>query len=336
MDSNYKWYRGNLHAHTTHSDGHKSPEDIVAIYKQGGYDFMALTDHDFFTDYHSQLGSEDFLILPAMEGSIYYITAPEKVAKYKDANLTDTWEILFDVDKHPNCDKAHHFNVYQSTGDAPFAHGTFLPPQVVFGTEGHREALQKTVDFYREKGCFVIYNHPLWSRIAPDDILGITGLNAIEVYNHMTEEACGLGADSTYLDILLRSGTPINVMAADDNHNKGDVDDNYGGYVMVKAPELSQRAIMTALEAGQYYASSGATLLDWGVKDNQVYVTCEPASKIVFVVGGKITDGGVAHSKDGTLTHATYALKGHETYVRIECTNADGKKAWTNPIYFHH
>ena len=40
-----KWYKGNLHTHTTVSDGKKSPEDTKALYRSLGYDFIALTDH---------------------------------------------------------------------------------------------------------------------------------------------------------------------------------------------------------------------------------------------------------------------------------------------------
>lgn len=39
------FYRGNLHTHTTQSDGHKTPEESMAAYRDAGYDFLALTDH---------------------------------------------------------------------------------------------------------------------------------------------------------------------------------------------------------------------------------------------------------------------------------------------------
>ena len=40
-----QWYKGNLHMHTTCSDGQKTPEEAVAVYREKGYDFLALTDH---------------------------------------------------------------------------------------------------------------------------------------------------------------------------------------------------------------------------------------------------------------------------------------------------
>ena len=43
--SENKTYRINLHMHTTDSDGKKSPEEAIEIYKAAGYDAVAITDH---------------------------------------------------------------------------------------------------------------------------------------------------------------------------------------------------------------------------------------------------------------------------------------------------
>src|SRR5207253_8844019 len=40
------WLRGNLHAHTTYSDGVKTPQDLITEYEALGYDFLAITDHE--------------------------------------------------------------------------------------------------------------------------------------------------------------------------------------------------------------------------------------------------------------------------------------------------
>ena len=46
--SGNRWYKGNLHTHTTNSDGLKSPEEALKLYKSLGCDFIALTDHWYF------------------------------------------------------------------------------------------------------------------------------------------------------------------------------------------------------------------------------------------------------------------------------------------------
>src|SRR5579862_2112627 len=40
-----RFWRGNLHTHSTRSDGHTSPKEVCAFYRACGYDFLALTDH---------------------------------------------------------------------------------------------------------------------------------------------------------------------------------------------------------------------------------------------------------------------------------------------------
>jgi len=43
-----RWYRGNMHLHTYWSDGRGFPEQAVAAYKQRGYDFVCMSDHNTF------------------------------------------------------------------------------------------------------------------------------------------------------------------------------------------------------------------------------------------------------------------------------------------------
>ena len=76
------WYRGNVHAHTTISDGTKSPEELVKLYKEAGYDFLSITDHSVVAKV-GHLASRDFLLIPGEEicvgkstaGTLYHIVA---------------------------------------------------------------------------------------------------------------------------------------------------------------------------------------------------------------------------------------------------------------------
>lgn len=44
-ENGQKWWKGNLHTHTTRSDGKKTPDEVIALYREASYDFLALTDH---------------------------------------------------------------------------------------------------------------------------------------------------------------------------------------------------------------------------------------------------------------------------------------------------
>src|SRR4051794_15207266 len=43
------WLKGNTHTHTLASDGDSPPEDVVRWYREHGYDFLVITDHDKVT-----------------------------------------------------------------------------------------------------------------------------------------------------------------------------------------------------------------------------------------------------------------------------------------------
>ena len=63
--------RGNLHAHTTFSDGRHSVDEVVARYRELGYDFLAITDHDdrVNEDYWFRLpaGDDRLIVLSGIE-----------------------------------------------------------------------------------------------------------------------------------------------------------------------------------------------------------------------------------------------------------------------------
>ncbi len=58
--------RGNLHAHTTESDGHLAPAALAARYRDEGYDFLAITDHHKRTD-PSAAAIEGLVLIPGQE-----------------------------------------------------------------------------------------------------------------------------------------------------------------------------------------------------------------------------------------------------------------------------
>jgi hypothetical protein len=61
-----RWYRGNLHTHTTESDGQLKPEALVRSHKRARYDFVVMTDHWKVTDLTDQ-STDEFLIMRGAE-----------------------------------------------------------------------------------------------------------------------------------------------------------------------------------------------------------------------------------------------------------------------------
>ncbi len=58
--------KGNLHTHTTWSDGCTYPQETAEHYRSKGYDFLALTDHWVY-GIHPELNRDDFLVFPGTE-----------------------------------------------------------------------------------------------------------------------------------------------------------------------------------------------------------------------------------------------------------------------------
>ena len=48
----HRWYKGDLHCHTHHSDGKQDVADLAAAAHAGGLDFLAITDHNTTSHWH--------------------------------------------------------------------------------------------------------------------------------------------------------------------------------------------------------------------------------------------------------------------------------------------
>jgi len=67
-DARVRWYRGNLHTHTTNSDGDESPEFVANGYDTNGYDFLAITDHNFVRN-RKRFGAESSVWTPTFNNN---------------------------------------------------------------------------------------------------------------------------------------------------------------------------------------------------------------------------------------------------------------------------
>jgi hypothetical protein len=99
---------------------------------------------------------------------------------------------------------------------------------------------------------------------------------------------------------------------------------------MVRAAELSPRAILGAMERGEFYASTGVELDDYRVSSTAMTVTVkkEPYAKyrIQFIGQG----GKVLH--EALDSPATYTFRGDEGYVRARVLESNGWIAWLQPV----
>ena len=314
------WYKGNLHSHTTNSDGRLTPTEAVELFKSHGYHFLCFSEHDLYTDYRKEFDCDDFIILPGMEASAILCCEgePERVKKaHHILGILGTEEMQ----------KNAVLPLYQPGERHPVARYS--------GEWDGAAAAQKLVDEMRQRGMLATYNHPVWSKVRESDFIDTEGLWALEIFNYGTVNESNTGYDETYLDVMLREGKRIFAFASDDNHNWGTYDDACGGYIVVKAEALTHEEVIRNMIAGNYYSSSGPEIYDWGIRGGTAYVECSPVYRIDFMAGNDVGDGAghVCSTLDETITYGEYPLKGHETYVRVKCTDCHGKIAWSNPLW---
>ena len=59
------WYKGSLHIHSTASDGERTPQEVIAWYRDRGYHFVAFTDHMVLA--RGQQLDDGFVVLGGIE-----------------------------------------------------------------------------------------------------------------------------------------------------------------------------------------------------------------------------------------------------------------------------
>jgi hypothetical protein len=308
-----KFYKGNLHTHTTRSDGRKDPEDVAREYRERGYDFLAITDHNIYADF-KHLDRADFVMLPGME-----INAPPQEGS----------------------DTEYHFLALPGTagmrGNAalpPYEHDFRLELEPLHTSE----YLQSVIDDAIRRGYWITLNHPYWSRVEYDQILALRNISAIEVYNFCSSVLENTGESFQCWDAVLRRGVRMLGTSADDAHhffpeNSGGYD-AFGGYVMVKAASLSLDDITAALVAGSFYGSAGGPeIYEFYVDGGYIHLQCSPAARVYFGGRARHMRWKLADPGGPLVTEFVSPLRGDELYVRAECFDRSGKKSFTNPIW---
>ena len=287
------WLKGNVHSHTTRSDGHLSPQQVVDAYRDHDYDWLVLTDHNRFTD-PAELEAGGLVLLNGIE-------------------LTTDWGPRI------------HANAFWAAGPAPYAADT--PVSLADG-----EATVAELRRLREAGCYLTLNHPHWSLLEPgmaEDAL----FDALEAYNHSTALYDNMGLGTIYWDQMLRRGFRLNATAGDDNHNGAPPDsigcDSFGGFTMVKAGARTAEAVLEALRRGDFYASAGPIIRDFFIEDGQVTLQCSPCPRLWICVDGRHYKSKTGRY----LTRMQVPLPEGAHYLRAECLDAAGHSAYTNPLY---
>ena len=295
-----RFWRGNLHTHSTRSDGVLPPEEVCRRYRAEGYDFLALTDHF--------VGLYDYPIVDT--------------TAYRAPGFTTLLGAELHSGAMANGELWHILAVGLPPDFAPSDSPDFHPHP---GQETAAQLAARAV----AAGAFVAIAHPQWSGLTLEDARGVTAAHAVEVYNHGCANGCDRPDGFAIADHLLSEGRRLTMVATDDAHFHEP--DHFGGWVMVKATENTPDALLTALKSGDFYSSQGPELRDIRLFDDRVEVDHSAAASVVLLGQGTAARAVHGHS----MTTSTIALHRFEAspWLRITVIDAAGKRAWSNPIW---
>ena len=323
-----KFYKANLHCHTTVSDGNWSPEKVKEEYKNHGYSVVAYTDHNVMVP-HGELTDEDFLALTGFEINISKIRNGDSIEGYKTCHICMIAPTEKDTDQ-----VCVHRTKYLSPGkDLPMLLETVVKydkNEPDFAREYTPECINACMAKAKEKGYFVTYNHPTWSQEGYEQYMAYEGMDAMEICNF----GCLSGGYEDYnprvYDDMLRGGKRIFCISTDDNHNGRA--DSFGGFTFIKADSLDYPTIFKALEDGHFYASQGPEIYELYLEGDKVTVKCSPAREIRFNTG--VLNAKFARNDDGTpITEATFTIHPESVYFRITVIDEKGYPADTNAYF---
>ena len=390
-----KWYRGNIHTHSLWSDGDDYPEMIAAWYKEHGYQFLAFTDHNVlhtterWTDVDRNKGKrraydklkakfgEDWVEERETEGRLEVrLKRLDEVRR----RLAEPGQFLL-IQGEEISDRFGQLPIHLNTTNVK----ELVPP---LHGESVADTIQNNVNAViaqRERtgqAMIVHLNHPNFGyAVTAEDLMRIRGEKFFEVYNgHPGVHNSGNDQHASterLWDIVLakRLGElklPVMYgLATDDGHNYHKIPSRGSepgrGWIMVLAGNLTPEALIEAMEAGQFYASSGVKLAKVVSSPKGLQVNVQPEDGVSYTIEFLGTrksanlEGEPVLDKDGKPVRATkiygndigqvfqkvqgtkaaYEFEGDELYVRARITSTrkhpnpselgEKERAWTQP-----
>ena len=371
-----RWWKGNLHTHSLWSDGDDFPESIAAWYQEHGYHFLALSDHNRMlegeqwvtesTKNHFPEALEknrrrfgaDWLVRRTVQGTNQYrlktlaefrglLEQPGRFLMIPSEEIT-SGHLSFPV----------HINATNLRRKISAQGGTNVLDVMQRGVDAVLEQRRQT-----GQPMFPHINHPNFGwGITAEDLMQVRGEQFFEVYNghpavHNRGDTVHAGMERMW-DIVLawRIGKldlpPMYGLAVDDSHHyhrQGSDQSNQGrGWVMVRSERLEPPSLIAALEAGDFYASSGVSLrgLERVGNTQRIEVDAEPG--VTYTIRFVGTRRGFDASRSPVMSakgepiratwrysdrigetlavsvgpRAQYAAKGDELYVRAVVTSS--------------
>jgi len=299
------FHKGNLHTHSSVSDGDVPPAEVYAWYRDHGYQFLALTDHN-----------------TRVEPKVYaHLERPGfKILAGEEITMTGAGR---QVHVNSLCSK-------DKIGGGKF------PTQA--------EALKWAIERVGEQNGVALINHPNfdWSLSEEAIMRGAARAPLLEIWSgHPYVYSKGIGDRPSHeqlWDRLLDRGGHFSGVAVDDTHHILDKTSPSKssrpgrGWVSVfakRGADVDVGATCAALRDGRFYSSSGAVISHVRTALGTLTVwPADPKATVTFIGHGGVQLASLRSGADG----ASYTLRGGETWVRVRVDDLQGRQAWTQPF----
>ncbi len=360
-----RWYKGNTHTHTLWSDGNDFPDMVIAWYRDRDYDFLALSDHNVLSRGERWMREED---IQKRRRSLGVSTLEKYRARFgsslvetrmKDGALEVRLRTLEEL--RPHFEKPGEFllieaeEITDAWRDLPVHLNALNLPEPIVPQQGSsvqevmRNNLRAAAEMEKRSGQSILVhlNHPNFGwGVSAEDLGHVLEEPFFEVYNghpsvHHLGDAEHAGVERMWdiantIRLHELQAPPLYGLATDDSHHYHGGDVSPGrGWIMVRAPALDAEALIKAMRAGDFYASSGVLLdsirfdgqelsLVIGARDSDSYET--------DFIGTRSGDPKAAGVIFATVpgNQPRYRMQGDELYVRATVTSS---KAHPNPSF---
>lgn len=350
------WFKGNTHTHSLWSDGNDFPDMIGSWYKERGYHFLVLSDHNVLSRGEKWMALESIRKRQQGEG-------PDAMEKYL-AKFGKDWvevrgeegkeevrlktleqvrsqlegEEFILVEGEEITDRFRNHQIHINAVNL----GELIPPQkgasVVETVRNNLRAVEEQAKRLN-RPILTHLNHPNFhysftarqlAEVIEEQFFevynGHPGVNQLGNQQHASVEELWDLANAIRMNEF--EAPPLYGVATDDSHyyHGGDVSPGRG-WVMVRAEKLDANQLVEAMKNGDFYASTGVVLKDFSFR-NGVHVlhinAVEGVTYTTRFVGTRKGEGaqpGEVFAAVGGADPA-YTLTGDELYVRAVVTSS--------------
>ncbi len=326
--ANGRWYRGNLHMHSYWSDGRAFPEQAVGLYKELGYDFIALTEHNVFADnpacWRPVLEKEAkwppdvtrplfdaYRQAWAREAEVRQTEGKEEVRLKTYAEMRRRFYEPGRFLLMPGVEITQtvggiqvHMNYLNLPDVIPFVKGGALNKKADGEVGGVSELIgvdAREVAALSERlrrPTMLTLNHPQWVYwdIQPQNLIDNPAVRFFEVCNGGSAfaphpDARGVTNDRFWDTVnafrCLKGQPMLYGIGTDDTHyylNRKPDQRLQDAWVMVRGEALTAEALLAAMQAGDFYASTGVTLEDvrFDARERRLSVRVRPEPGVTY------------------------------------------------------